>query len=87
MGKGKELQDGTLCQRTQVINVRGGTICSNGQSKMQPQSALVKSKDSGKSVEIEVKEPESHRVCWTLTTSGTVTGLSWEEAIRPQAKD
>lgn len=51
------------------------------------QSAPVKSQDSEKGAETKVKEPESYSIYGSWTTSGTVTGLSWEEAVRQQAKD
>lgn len=51
------------------------------------QRMLVKSKDGAKSIDTEVKGPESYRVCWALAASGTDTGLSEQEAIRQQAGD
>lgn len=51
------------------------------------QSAPVKNQDSEKGIEMEVKEPESYSIYWSWTAPGTVTGLSWEEAVRQQARD
>lgn len=76
----KSWKDGTLCQRSQVLKCHEQWQVHDVAMGVRWHRA-----NTVRSIEIEIKEPESDGARWALSASGIVAGLSWDEAVGQQA--